>query len=147
MLFSKQSSQKKEAISRMKTLGLSAIIVDDYKETGLPQIYEPPYGASYYPDEEEDSVLLKEINSLKKRGYLVWGIIRCTMSYNRKPVTVDCMLFVSGDKKEWPAERNDLYNGFPFVFTCCKEIPSLHDHGSISIYMSEGGTPLRKAMY
>ena len=25
-------------------------------------------------------------------------------------------------------------------------IPSLHDHGSLAIYMSEGGTPLRRTM-
>ena len=141
-LFEK-SAQKNEAISRMKQLEINADIIEDFKETGLPQIYEPPHGASYSIDEEEDKVLLDEIGRLKARGMLVWGVIRCSMPYNRKPVTIDCMLFVSKSKKEWPEERRDLFSGYPFVYTCCKEVPSLRDHGSIAIYMSEGGTPLR----
>ena len=146
IFFSKKASQKAEAISRMEKLGIAQMIIDDFKKTGKPQIYEPPHGAGYYLDEEEDAVLIKEIARMEKRGNLVWGVIRCSMSYNRKPVTIDCMLFVSGDKNEWPAERNDLFSGYPFVYTCCKENPSLHDHGSIAIYMSPGGTPLRTSM-
>ena len=136
-------AQKKEAISRMKLLGINSDIIEDFKDNSFPHIYEPPFGASYSINEEEDKVLFNEIGRLKARGMLVWGVIRCSMPYNRKPVTIDCMLFVSKNKKEWPAERRDLFGGYPFVYTCCKEVPSLHDHGCIPIYMSEGGTPLR----
>ena len=143
MKFYTEETQKAEAIARMELLGMSKMIIDDFKETNIPQIYEPPYGSSYYPDEEEDSALLKEIGRLNGRGMLVWGVIRCTMSYNRQPVTIDCILFVSKGKRDMAAERKDLLSGYPFVYTICKEYPSLHDHGSIAIYMSPGGTPLR----
>lgn len=143
MKFYTEETQKAEAIARMELLGMSKMIIDDFKKTNIPQIYEPPYGSSYYPDEEDDSALLKEIGRLNGRGMLVWGVIRCTMSYNRQPVTIDCILFVSKGKRNMAAERKDLLIGYPFVYTICKEYPSLHDHGSIAIYMSPGGTPLR----
>ena len=136
-------SQMAEAISRMEQIGVYDAIIEEFKETGIPQIYEPPYGASYSLDEEDDCVLWESIERLRGQGMLVWGVIRCQMPYNRQPITVDCMLYVSKDKSDWPSERNDLFNGYPHVFTCCKEIPTLRDQGSIHIYMSEGGTPLR----
>ena len=138
-------SQKAEAISRMEHLGFYDAIIEDFKETGMPQVYEPPYGASYSLDEDDDSVLMESIADLRKKGILVWGVIRSMMSYNQRSITVDCMLYVSKNKKDWASEREDLFNGYPNVYTCCKEIPSLRDKGEISIYMSEGGTPLRRA--
>lgn len=143
--FYTEENQKAEAIARMELLGMYDVIINDFKETGIPQIYEPPYGASYYPDEEEDKELLDEIESLNCRGLLVWGIIRSFITCYGKPATLDHILFVSKNKREMAAERRDLLNGCPFVFTFCKEHPSLfRDHGSISIYMSPGGTPLRR---
>lgn len=138
------STQMAEAVSRMEHIGVYDVIIEDFKKSGIPQVYEPPYGASYSLDEEDDSVLIEAIDRLSGRGMLVWGVIRCMMTYNRQPVTVDCMLYVSKDKREWPSERENLFSGYPHVFTCCKEIPSLRDQGSIPIYMSESGTPLRR---
>lgn len=131
---------KTEAICRMKEIIDYTDIIDYFEETGLPQVYEPPFGASY---SLEDGELENVRNIESSRHVLVWGVIRCNMLYNRKEVTVDCMLHVSQNKNEWEQERDDLRNGMPCVYTVMKEYPVI-DNGHINVYKSEGGTLLRK---
>lgn len=135
-----RKEMKVEAISRMKAISLYSYIIDDFQDNDTPQVYEPPFGASYDLDDEE----LEDIHEMEScNDILVWGVIRCTMKYNREDVTVDCMLYVSSNKDDWEEERNDLNNGIPHVFTSMKEYP-VKDSGHINIYMSDGGTPLRR---
>ena len=130
---------KAEALFRMKEVIEYTDLIYYFEETGLPQVYEPPYGASYSLEEDE----LENVRKVESdRQVLVWGVIRCNMIYNRQEVTVDCMLHVSQNKDEWDQEREDLRNGFPFVYTVMKEYPVI-DHGHINVYKSKGGTLLR----
>lgn len=141
MFWRNKREMKAEAISRMKAIGLYNEIIEDFDKNGTPQVYEPPYGASYSLEDDE----LKTVRSFEKdRKVLIWGVIRSFMEFNRKTVTVDCMLYVSNDKDNWVDERRDLLDGIPIVLTIMKDPPYIKDHGSICIYMSEGGTPLRK---
>ena len=131
---------KEEALCRMKEVIDYTDIIDYFEETGLPQVYEPPYGASYSLEDDE----LENIRKIESsRHILVWGVIRCFMLYNRQEVTVDCMLHVSQYKDEWEQEREDLRNGLPHVYTVMKEYP-ITDHGCINVYKSDGGTLLRR---
>jgi len=130
---------KAEALFRMKEVIDYTPIIDYFEETGLPQVYEPPFGASYSLEEDE----LEKVREIEdSRNILVWGVVRCFMKYNGQEVTVDCLLHVSQDKDEWEQEREDLRNGIPFVYTVMKEFP-LIDHGHINVYKSKGGTLLR----
>lgn len=134
------NEMKVEAIRRMREVIEYTDIIESFEETGLPQVYEPPYGASYSLEDDE----LENVRSIENsRNVLVWGVIRCNMMFNRQEVTVDCMLHVSCHKDEWEQEREDLRNGLPNVYTVMKEYP-VTDHGNIQIYKSEGGTLLRK---
>ena len=127
-------------ISEMKEVIDYTDIIDYFEETGLPQVYEPPYGASYSLEDDE----LENVRNVEQsRHVLVWGVIRCFMFYNRQEMTVDCMLHVSQNKDEWAREREDLRNRLPFVYTIMKEYP-ITDSGYISVYKSEGGTLLRR---
>ena len=120
-------------------INMNPDIIADFEDSKMPQVFEPPYGASYYLEEdEEEMVRITE----DRYHVLVWGIVRCFMSYNRKETAVDCMLTVSNNKNEWKQEREDLLNMNPFVYTFMKE-HSIRDHGYINLYLSEGGTPLR----
>lgn len=131
---------KAEALLRMKEVIDYTDLINYFEETGLPQVYEPPYGASYILENDE----LEKVREIEdSRNIFVWGIIRCFMMYNRQEVTVDCMLHVSQNKDEWEQEREDLRNGMPFVYTITKEFP-LIDHGHINVYKSKGGTLLRE---
>ena len=131
---------KEEALCRMKEVIDYTDIIDYFEGTGLPQVYEPPYGASYSLEDDE----LENIRKIESsRHILVWGVIRCFMLYNKQEVTVDCMLHVSQYKDEWEQEREDLRKGLPYVYTVMKEYP-VTDNGHINVYKSEGGTLLRK---
>ena len=131
---------REEAIRRMKEVIDYTDIIDFFEETGLPQVYEPPYGASYSLEDDE----LENVRTVERnRDVLVWGVIRCNMMYNRQEVTVDSMLYVSQYKNDWEQEREDLLNGLPSVYTVMKEYP-VTDSGCISVYKSEGGTLLRQ---
>ena len=132
---------KAEALARMKSIGLYPGIIEAYEEDDEVQVYEPPFGASFLLEDDE----LEEMRKIEKeKGVLVWGVIRSQMKYEGETVTVDCLLYVSDNEDEWESERYDLQNGVPIVYTTMKEYP-VYDHGAIQIYMSEGGTPLRKA--
>ena len=131
---------KAEALYRMREVIDYTDIIDSFEETGLPQVYEPPYGASYSLEDDE----LENVRNVESsRHVLVWGVIRCNMLYNKQEVTVDCMLHVSRYKDEWEQEREDLRNGLPYVYTVMKDYP-ITDNGYIYVYKSEGGTLLRK---
>jgi len=131
---------KAEALFRMKEVIDYTDLINYFEETGLPQVYEPPYGVSYILENDE----LENVRKVERdRQVLVWGVIRCNMMYNRQEVTVDCMLHVSQDKDEWEREREDLQKGFPFVYTIMKDYPVI-DHGHINVYKSKGGTLLRE---
>ena len=134
-----------EAILRMHLLNMTESIIQAFKNDLQPMIYEPPYGAAYSLDQEEDADLIEEIRRLNRQGLLVWGIISCSMYTRKRTLTVYCMLYIEESiKSEWKDERNELIEGLPHVYTICKEDPSLLDHGTICIYMSPGGTPLRQ---
>lgn len=131
---------REEAILRMKAISLYPEIIEYFEEEGDPQVYEPPCGAGYALEEDE----LEELHQTESaRGILIWGVIRHFTKFSGIDATIDHYLFVSDNKEEWENERNDLYEGMPFVYTTMKEYP-LKDYGHIDIYMSSGGTPLRK---
>lgn len=131
---------KAEALLRMKEVIDDTNIIDYFEETGVPQLYYPPFGESCILEDDE----LHHVRNIESDyNVLVWGVIRCKMMYNRHEVTVYCMLHVSQNKDEWEQEREDLSNGTPFVYTVMKEYP-ITDHGHINVYKSNAGTLLRR---
>lgn len=66
-------------------------MIECFEENGVPQVYEPPYGASYALEDDE----LSEIHQMEStNNILVWGVMRCFMAYDGDQVTVDSMLYV-----------------------------------------------------
>ena len=114
---------KNEAIRRMASIRMNKEIIDDFKETGNPQVYEPPYGAGYYLEEDEEDVFKK----MEKRfNILIWGVIRCYMKYNRKDVVVDCALSVSNNKNDCVIKSDSwVMNEFALI-TFAHRIASLY---------------------
>ena len=131
---------REEAVSRMRVVIDCKTIIDDFRKTGDPQVYEPPYGAGYYLEKEELE-RIREIESTS--SILVWGVIRSFMTFDGYDETVDCLLFVSSNKEDWEQERSDLFDGIPFVFAMAKEAGYI-DFSHITVIKSPGGTLLRK---
>lgn len=136
-----RQQMKSEAIGRMKSIRLYSYIIEDFETEDNIQVYEPPQGAAYWLEEEEESVV-KSIE--KDQDILIWGVIRSFMKYNNDSIVIDNMLFVTSNQDNWQQERDELVNGNPLVYTVMEGDISTLEMGHISIYMSEGGTPLRK---
>lgn len=133
---------REEAVSRMKAISLYPEIIEYFEKEGKPQVYEPPQGAGYALEEDE----LDEVHETESaRSILILGVIRLFTKLRGVDTTIDHYLFVSDNKDDWEDERRDLNDGTPFVYTTIKEYP-LKDYGHIEIYMSPGGTPLRKSL-
>lgn len=129
-----------EAVSRMKSINLYSGVIEAFQEDKEPQVYEPPYGASYFMEEEE----LEEIHNLEKKDkILVWGVIRSFLKSEGDYEPIDHYLIVTKNKKYWEEERRDLIDEMPFVYIAMGDHKS-YDYGHINIYMSPGGTPLEE---
>lgn len=140
LLTASRSEMKTEALRRMKEIDLYDGVISAFENDDEPLLYEPPQGASYSLDDEEQSMVA---TTEENYDILVWGVIKCTMKYNRIDADVYCMLYVGHNKDDWESERENLYSGAPHVFTYMPEY-NLKDSGSIRIYKSEGGTLLRR---
>ena len=129
---------KDEAIHRMKSISLYDGVIESFEEDGTPQVYEPPYGASYWV---EDDVLERVREIEKSKDILVWGITRRFVKniLTGENDAVDHLLYVSKSKEKWQEEREQLINGNPHVYTLWF---GRLDSKLIKIYISEGGTPL-----
>lgn len=139
--YANPEEMKAEALSRMKSISLYEGSIACFEEDGEPQVYEPPFGASYALEDEE----LEDIHYMEQqKDILIWGVIRSFMKIGLEDYTVDHYLFVSNNKADWAAERQDLLDGTPFVYTTTHGDNPLQDYGHIDIYMSPGGTPLRR---
>ena len=137
--YATHEDMKAEALFRMKQVIRHEQIIKEFDKDDLPQLYEPPFGASYALENNELEAV-RQIENI--HNVLVWGVIRCYMKHNKQDVAVDCMLNVSNSRKDWEQERKDLFTGCPFVFTIMYDY-DIRDHGYINIYQSEGGTLLR----
>ena len=133
-----KAQMKAEAIKRMKSIRVYNYVVEDFEVEGNIQVYEPPQGASYWLEEDEEERITQIEND---QNILVWGVIRVFVNDD---IDVDYLLYVSDNQENWPQERKDLTNHNPKVFAIKDESIDSMQHGRINIYMSSGGTPLRK---
>lgn len=131
---------KEEALFRMRSISLYEGAIQCFEEDNEPQVYEPPYGASYALEEDE----LEDLHRMElQKKILIWGVIRSFRNHGID-YTIDHFLSVSQNKAEWDEERKNLLEGTPFVYTTTHGAKPIRDWGHIYIYMSPGGTPLRK---
>ena len=132
------AEMKEEALYRMKNISLYDGVIESFEEDGVPQVYEPPYGASDWLEEDE----LERIKEVEKHeDILVWGVIRrfVTNIITGDDEAEDHLLYVSKSKEKWQDEREQLLNGNPHVYTL--RLGRL-DSKIVKIYMSPGSTPL-----
>ncbi len=133
-----KAQMKAEAIKRMKSIRLYNYVIEDFEVDGNIQVYEPPQGAAYWLEEDEEERVAQIEND---NDILVWGVIRVFVNDS---IDVDYLLYVSNNQDNWPQERKDLTSHNPMVFAIKDESIDSLKHGRINIYMSSGGTPLRK---
>ena len=124
-------NKKLEAIARMQVLGIYQPTIKQFEE-GKVSCSEPPVGANYWLDEDQQKIA-KEFE--KEHGALVYFAIR---SYTEFGV-MDSFLYVSDYAEEWEMDREDITNGYVYAYVYNYDIPEYSEIGSIGVEERFGG--------
>ena len=118
--------KKKEAVERMKLLGIFEPTIEQFRDEGLVSISEPPLGAFYWA-EGEDLERIREFE--KEHNALVYVVVRSFTSLGK----MDSYLFVSDDTEEWEGDRMGCKDGEVFAYVYNHDIPSYSEFGYIGV--------------
>lgn len=129
--------KKTEAVLRMKLLGIYPTTVEQFEESGIVSISEPPKGALFWTTDED----MKHIRHFEaEQGALVYLVIRSFTRYG----TLDAYLFVRGNEEDWEEERQGLQEGTALVYVYNQQDPIFSELGYIGIERTVAGGLLQK---
>lgn len=118
--------KKKEAIARMKLLGIFKETVRQFQNEDLVSISEPPFGACYWVEGEElDKIRAWE----KENNALVYHIVRAFTTFGK----MDAYLYVSDYPGEWETDRALLKDGETLSYVINRDAPECSELGCIGI--------------
>ena len=133
-----RSVKKKEAIERLKTLGILDNVIREFEEEDIlelseymgPMIPAGLYWTSNYPGLDERIQKFEETYNA-----VVYHVQLSHLTFG------DCYAFfyVSDYEDEWEYERAGLKEGFPIVYVWNATDPACSEFGSIGIKSVMGG--------
>ena len=107
-----KAKKTKEAVRRMKALGLFSEAIRVFESEGKVLMSEPPIGAVYTPDDE----LINIISAFEKEyDALVYHVVR---SFTEIGV-LDTFLYVSDYQEEWELETPNFDKEHNCFFVSC----------------------------
>ena len=126
-----KENKMQEAIARMKTLGIYSESIKQFKR-GIVSYSEPPMGANYWLDEEQQAIVKafeEEYNALVyfgMRSYTEFG-------------KLDSFLYVSDNEEEWFMDNADIQEGYAVAYVYNHDVPEYSEIGSIAVRERFGG--------
>lgn len=123
--------KKQEAINRMKALGIFAETIKQFKG-GQVSYSEPPLGANYWLNEEQEKIV-KDFE--EEHNALVYFVIRSYTEFGK----LDALLYVSDYEEEWEMDREDIQDGYAIAYVYNYDIPDFSEIGSIAVQGRFGG--------
>lgn len=125
--------KKKEAITRMKLLGLFDPCIKAFETRGEVQLTEPWGGLYEFKKNGELNVHIKLFE--EEYNALVYHVIHSPMEFG------DCynFLYVSDHPEEWEYDILDLRQGFPMAYVWNKDVEYFSEFGAIGIKEKFGG--------
>jgi len=134
-----REDKKKEALNRLRQIGLFAPAIKDFEKYNRLNISEPPLGALYWITEEKD---LKNIAEFEKEyNALVYHVVK---SYTQFGV-MNNYFYVSDYEDEWEMDNEDLKDGYAVVYADNLDDPSCSEIGSIQWELLPSGGIRRTA--
>lgn len=124
-------NKKAEAIARMQVLGIFQPTIKQF-EDGQVSCSEPPVGANYWLDEDQQKIA-KEFE--EEHNSLVYFAIRSYTEFGM----MDSFLYVSDYAEEWEMDREDITNGYVYAYVYNYDIPEYSEIGSIGVEERFGG--------
>lgn len=119
-----REEKKVEAINRMKKIGVFNQTIRDFEKDDLVSVTEPPVGAFYWLDEDEQAQV-KEFE--EKHNALVYMVLRSWTDFGK----MDSYFYVSDHKEEWKDDRMDLDDNIALVYVKNLDYPDCSEFGSI----------------
>ena len=123
--------KKQEAIDRMKALGIFPQTINQFKG-GQVSYSEPPLGANYWVNEEQEKII-KQFEA--EHDALVYFVIRSYTEFGK----LDALLYVSDYEEEWEMDREDISAGYAFAYVYNYDVPEFSELGSIGVKERFGG--------
>ena len=123
--------KKQEAIQRMKVLGIFPQTIKQFKG-GQVSYSEPPLGANYWVNEEQEKII-KQFEA--EHDALVYFVIRSYTEFGK----LDALLYVSDYEEEWDMDREDIGDGYAMAYVYNYDIPDFSELGSIGVKERFGG--------
>lgn len=123
-------NKKQEAIDRMKTLGIFAQTIKQFK--GGQVSYSEPTGANYWLDEDQEKIVK---GFEEEHNALVYFVIRSYTEFGK----LDALLYVSDHPEEWEMDREDIGEGYALAYVYNYDVPYFSEIGSIGVRERFGG--------
>ena len=127
-----KKNKKIEAALRMKELEIIPEIITSFIDNDKIMISEPPFGALYKINEEQEKIV-EEFE--KEYDSLVYMIIRSYTDFG----VMDSLLYISDYEEEWAMEREDIEEGCIMSYTVNYTYPEFSEFGSIGVEKIGGG--------
>lgn len=128
--------KKKEAIARMKKLGIFHETIRQFKYDGYISISEPPFGAFYWAEGED----LQHIRDFEEKyNALVYVVVRSYTSIGK----MDIYLYVSDNQEKWPDDRKLINEMEPYAYIYNHDTPDYSEFGYTSLRRSVAAGLLR----
>lgn len=124
--------KKEEAIKRMKALGIFNQTIQQFKKEDLVSCSEPPMGANYWIDKEQEK-LVKDFE--EEYNALVYFVVRSYTVFGK----LDSFLYVSDYQEEWEMDNADIEDGYVMSYVHNYDAPECSEFGSIGIQERFGG--------
>ena len=121
--------QREEAIKRMEMLNMSRQCINAFKSG---EVWESENIGALYECNDKERELIKDF---EKDGGLVYHMIHNKFEFG------ECysMFFVSKYEEEWEMDRNDLKEGYAFVYVKNIDDDTCSEYGSIAFKPNIGG--------
>lgn len=121
--------KKKEAVSRMKKVGIFPETVHQFERGGKVSESAPPLGACFWLNEEQQK-RAKEFE--EKYDALVYHVIHTFTEIGE----MESYLYVSDHSDEWEDDRNMLSNGEVYAYVYNKDYPQDSEIGMIGFKLT-----------
>lgn len=127
-----KTEQIKEALMRMKKLGLHSNVIKEFDREGKLNKSETNMGILYWLDEEEEK-MVREWED--QTGNICYHVIKTPMVFG----TCYSLLFVSPNVEEWEIDNEDLKCNSPLVYVFNADAPECSEYGCIRVTGRFGG--------
>ena len=111
----------------MKKLNYFSPSIEEFRRYGKVMINEPPIGAHYYIDEDED--LVQKIREMETEdNVVVYAVIRTWTNIGQ----LDSIVYVDDWQEDWERFDEDADDGLLYTFTWNRQDEGFSDYGSIA---------------